>query len=91
MNKFPSVVLMLLGSLEVFWGLFGGRIQVYFYEAPFSHELGYPNLSAAQIHGFNKYIGIYKDQWQIVACFGLATIVLGVFLYFNRPPDKKGK
>jgi len=79
-------LLCLLGAAEVFVGVFWGRLLIYAQEAPFIQALGFPSISPEQTLAFQHYIGIFKDQWSIVAWFGVATLALTALLFrVSRP------
>ena len=89
--KVVAILLLALGTLEVAWGLLIGRLCIYGYEAPFIHALGHPNLSDMQIEAFAEYIDIFKDQWHIVAGFGLITLICGVIAARHAYDSPKGR
>jgi uncharacterized membrane protein HdeD (DUF308 family) len=83
LKKSIAIVLLLLGAVEVFYGVIFGRGRIYAYEASFSQDMGFsPEKSRTFLH----YIDAFKDQWHIVAWFGVLTIAAAVLLLL---PDKK--
>ena len=77
MTKLPFILLFLMGLVEIVFGVLIGRLRIYAYVLPFFKDLG---LSTQQAKAFNHYIGIYQDQWHIVAWFGVITIALSVLV-----------
>jgi hypothetical protein len=74
------VVFLLLGAIEIFYGVLWGRLQIYKFEAPMIHDL---SLTQAQYKAFGEYITRFKDQWEIVTVFGTLNIagsVIGLIL-----------
>jgi hypothetical protein len=71
------LIILLLGIIEVFYGLLWGRLQVYKYEAPMIRDLG---ITGSQHREFYRYMTVFKDQWAIVAVFGVGQIVLSLIL-----------
>src|SRR4051794_30253240 len=81
------VLLCLLGAAEVFVGVLWGRLMIYAQEIPFLQALGYPSFTPGQTQAVRHYIRVFKDQWSIVTWFGVAPLVLAVWLFRStRPP-----
>jgi hypothetical protein len=72
MRKILAISLV-LGLIEVFYGVLWGKLQIYKFEAPMIHALG---LAPEQYKAFEDYITRFKHQWKIVAVFGLANILI---------------
>jgi hypothetical protein len=84
MKPLIATLLVCLGLVEIFYGVFWGRMRIYAYEAPMVNALG---LSPEKHKAFGDYVGIFKDQWKVVAVFGLVNILLviaGVLLSKRR-------
>jgi len=78
MKIFALITLILTGIIEITVGMLIGRVRIYGYELSFFRDLG---LSPEHAGVFNHYIGIFKDQWQLVAWLGLITLVATVLLW----------
>lgn len=87
-KKFAAIALILLGFVEILYGILWGRLGIYAHEAPFALSLKLSELSDDQVHAFNHYLRLFKEQWYIVAVFGLVTVIIGGALLFA---DRKKK
>jgi hypothetical protein len=85
MKKTAFIILFLLGITQIAFGLIFGRLRIYAIESPFWHALG---LSAEHSEAFSHYIGLIKDQWHVVAWFGLIIILATSFLLWSHNQNK---
>ncbi|MGZ4963772.1 MAG: hypothetical protein ACXWC8_14545 [Limisphaerales bacterium] len=81
MKKLICILLIVLGVVEVVYGLMWGGLQIYAHEAPFAQALRLQQLSDEQVHAYNHYIRLFKDQWHIVAVFGVLTVIGALALW----------
>lgn len=84
LKRTAFVGLLLLGSTEVFYGLWWGRLRIYAYEAPFAKAVKSTDWSPEQYRAYGQYITIFKDQWGVVAVFGVVTVVLALLWYSSE-------
>ena len=77
-KRVPFIALVCIGLIEVFYGLLWGRMRIYANEAPFALEMNYTQWTNTQTAAYRKYIDVFKDQWSIVAWFGLLTIAASI-------------
>ena len=91
-KQIPFIALVGLGLIEVFYGILWGKMMIYAHEAPFSHALNGTKWTDSQAVAYRKYIEIFKDQWSIVAWFGLLTIVAAItWFLIERRIETKAK
>ncbi|MDD4870107.1 MAG: hypothetical protein PHR77_06070 [Kiritimatiellae bacterium] len=91
-KQIPFITLVSIGLIEVFYGILWGKMRIYAHEAPFSHEMNYTKWTDSQAVAYRKYIDIFKDQWSIVAWFGLLTIVAAIIWFLiDRRIEAKAK
>ena len=83
MKRVLAILLLLLGVVEIFWGVLWGRMGIYAHEASLSRDLRVSEFSAEQVRALNKYIDIFQNQWHVVAWFGAGTVVLAIILYYT--------
>jgi hypothetical protein len=80
LKKIITILLLILGLFEIFYGVFWGRMRIYAHEAPFARALHSSDFSAEQSQAYNHYIDLFQDQWHIVAIFGVVTVVAALLL-----------
>jgi hypothetical protein len=80
MRTTAFVILFLVGSIQVAFGVILGRLRIYAIEAPFWHDLG---LSEQHSKALSHYIGLLKDQWYVVTWLGIITILATGFLLWS--------
>jgi hypothetical protein len=71
------VILLVLGIIEILYGVLWGRLQIYKFERSMIHELG---LTQPQHKTFGEYITRFKDQWRVVAIFGVANLFVSILM-----------
>ena len=69
--------LILLGAIEIFYGLLFGGAMIKALYSPMVKEL---NLQHDQLIILLKYLDVFKTNWNIVAFFGLINVIVGVLL-----------
>ena len=83
MNKLIIGFLLLLGLVEILYGILWGPLRIYIHEAPFAESISLQMLSAHQVRAFNHYIDLFQNQWHVVTFFGAMTMVAAVGLWFT--------
>ena len=85
MKNIGVVILLVLGIVEIAYGMVFGRLRIYAHEVPFAHAIQLDDKTPEQRHVFNQYIDLFKDQCGIVALFGWLTIGAAVPIWLvNR-------
>jgi hypothetical protein len=77
-------ILLILGIIEIFYGILWGQLQIYRYEMPMIHDL---ELPPSHYKIFGEYITRFKDQWRVVAIFGVVHMI--IFFLMLRLNAKK--
>jgi UDP-N-acetylmuramyl pentapeptide phosphotransferase/UDP-N-acetylglucosamine-1-phosphate transferase len=77
MKALIASALFFLGIVEIFYGMFWGKMRIYAQEGPMLQVLG---VAPEKHHFFLEYIRIFKDQWRVVALFGCINILLALIL-----------
>ena len=80
MKKFTSVALFLLGLFEIATGLLFSPLRIYAAEPALRQKLGLSSLSLEQQRIYYDYMSQFRQQWLIVAVFGLLTIAASIIL-----------
>ena len=80
MRNTAFILLCLLGVAEIAVCTVFGRLMIYAHEIPFGRAIG---LAPDRYQPFNQYIRILKDQWSIVAWFGVLTIILALMFRYS--------
>jgi len=80
MKKLVVYAMLLLGVVELFYGIFWGPMRMFPYEMPFYRAVLQPAVTVEKAHAFFRYVHIFEYQWHFVAVFGLATIGLAFLL-----------
>ncbi len=83
--------LLILGVTELFYGFIWGRLRIKAFENPMYVDLGLREVTDQRIgRAFNKYIRIFKDQWEIVFWFGVLTLLfVGLLMIVDRRSSPK--
>jgi len=81
MKRLIFIGLIILGFVEVFFGLVAGPEMVEVMLPDLTKELDYTHWTAAQNTAFWRYHHMLKEDWRCVAWFGAATILLALILY----------
>ena len=84
-NRILLSALLLLGVVEILYGVLMGPLLIYAHEAPFALAMKHTQWEPQQLIAFGHYIDLFKQQWYIVLWFGVATIILAVILWFFLP------
>ena len=74
--KIPFVLLLVMGFVEVVYGMFMGPLLIYAQEAPFAIAMKRNQWDEQQFKAYGSYIANFKHQWHVVVWFGLITIAL---------------
>jgi len=86
MRRIVIILLFLLGAAEIA-ASFAGAFRIYSLEIPFRNAI---ELSPDRYREFGRYIAIFKNQWGIVAVFGLLTIIIAAMLLYSPSLRKAG-
>jgi hypothetical protein len=68
-------VFLTLGLVEIFYGLLWGRLQIYKFEIPMIRAL---ELTPNQYKAFGECITVFKNQWRVVAIFGVVNVIASI-------------
>jgi N-glycosylase/DNA lyase len=76
--KKSVIALLALGLIEIAYGVLVGRLQIYAFEVPMIRDV---RIQPTEYREFGNYITRFKDQWHVVAIFGVTNIVIALFMY----------
>jgi hypothetical protein len=88
-KKILYSILVVLGFLELWYGMLWGRMKVMAHEAGMWHDLGLSAEKQGTI--FSHYIGEFKDHWHIVGLFGVITILVALGLILITLKENKSQ
>jgi hypothetical protein len=90
MKNLALTLLCLLGFVEIIVGAFLARLLIYADQVPFRHDIG---LTVGQYRELNRYLKDFQDLWDVVAWFGLLTLILTGLLIFalRKGTDQESK
>jgi hypothetical protein len=81
MKRLTFIGLILLGIVEIFFGLVAGPEMVEVGVPGLTREFDYTHWTAAQNTSFWRYTHMLKEDWRCVAWFGAATLLLACIWY----------
>jgi len=85
MKNIGVVILLVLGIVEIAYGMVFGRLRIYAHEVPFAHAIQLNDKTSEQRHAFYHYIDLFKDQCGIVTLFGWLTIGAALLIWLAKP------
>lgn len=86
MRRITLLLLFLTGAAEIYYVAFVVNFSLYANEQPIAQTVGISDLSREKQKAYWAFYERLSDQWNAVALFGIATIVLALVLWFATRP-----
>ncbi len=75
-------LLCVLGLAEILQRILS-QLSIYSQEMPFAEAIGLWSLPKSGQDAYWGYIGNFKEDWNILSWYGLATIALAILMLFS--------
>ncbi|MES2437865.1 MAG: hypothetical protein V4584_02275 [Verrucomicrobiota bacterium] len=90
MRRISLFLLFLIGAAELYYVAFVVNFTLYANEQPIAQTVGVSALSNEKQRAYWDFYQLLSDQWDAIALFGIATILLAAVLSFaTRPATTK--
>lgn len=86
MRRIALFLLFLIGAVEIYYVAFVVNFTLYANEQPIAQAVGISALSSEKQRAYWDFYHRLSDQWNAVALFGIATIVLALVLALATRP-----